>query len=142
VSLPDLQSRRNDIPLLVRHFVRQVAEEEGREELIISPEAMDVLLTYDWPGNIRELQNVIRYLMVRCREEMVRPYHLPDNLLESMVDRKIHRVDSVRKRRKLTVTSVKEALEQTGDNRLEAAKLLGVGRATLYRFFSANPDVF
>jgi PAS domain S-box-containing protein len=142
VLLPPLRERRNDIPLLVRHFVRQVAEEEDREEISISPEAMDILLTYAWPGNIRELQNVIRYLMVRCHEDVARAHHLPDNLLAIVSTRTIHAGLQQRKRKKLTVKMVRQALIQTGNNRLQAAKVLGVGRATLYRFLSANPDVF
>ncbi len=142
VLMPPLRERRNDIPLLVNHFIEKIADEEGRNEMRLSPEAMDICLTYDWPGNIRELQNVIRYLMVRCREDVARPYHLPDNLLAAVVDRKIHRVGPEKKRRKLTEEAVRQALLQTGNNRLQAAKVLGIGRATLYRFLSANPGKF
>ncbi len=142
VFMPQLRERRNDIPLLVNHFIEKFSGEEGRKEMSLSPEAMDICLTYDWPGNIRELQNVIRYLMVRCREDVARPYHLPDNLLASVVDRKIHRVLPGRKRRKLTVKEVRQALDQTDNNRLQAAKVLGVGRATLYRFLTAHSGKF
>lgn len=139
VAMPPLRDRRNDIPLLVNHFIEKIAAEEGRDEMSLSPEAMDICLTYDWPGNIRELQNVIRYLMVRCREDVARPYHLPDNLLEAVVDRKIYRAGPEKKRRKLTEETVRQALVQTGNNRLQAAKVLGIGRATLYRFLAAHP---
>ena len=103
---------------------------------------MDVLLTHAWPGNIRELQNVIRYLMVRCREDIARPQHLPENLLAGLIARSTAAAVPQRKRKKLTVAAVQQALLETGNNRLQAAKLLGVGRATLYRFLNANPGKF
>jgi PAS domain S-box-containing protein len=142
VELPPLRDRRSDIPLLADHFIKQLAGEQGRDEPRISPEVMDVLLTHDWPGNIRELQNVIRYLMVRCREEVARLRHLPENLQAGLVRSRAGGSGLPRKRKKLTVDAVRRALRETADNRLQAAKLLGVGRATLYRFLAANPDKF
>jgi PAS domain S-box-containing protein len=142
VRIPSLRERRSDIPLLAHHFIKQIAGEEGRDELLISPETMDILLTHAWPGNIRELQNVIRYLMVRCREDVARPQHLPENLLAGLSARGAASAAPQRKRKKLTVATVSQSLAETGNNRLQAAKLLGVGRATLYRFLTANPEKF
>ncbi|MDF1577821.1 MAG: sigma 54-interacting transcriptional regulator [Desulfobulbales bacterium] len=137
--LPPLRERRSDIPLLAGHFIKLAAGEQGRDELTISPEVMDILLTHDWPGNIRELQNVIRYLMVRCREETARVVHLPENLQGELARSRAGQATVRRGRKKLTVDSVRRALAETGNNRLRAAKILGVGRATLYRFLAANP---
>ena len=142
IVLPPLRERRNDIPLLADHFTKQVAEEQGRDQLTLSPEVMNILLTHDWPGNIRELQNVIRYLMVRCREETARVQHLPENLQAGLAKSRAAGIAPRRRRKKLTVDAVRRALLETGNNRLQAAKLLEVGRATLYRFLSANPDQF
>jgi len=142
VELPPLRERRGDIPLLARHFIRLVASEERRAELTFAPETMDIIFTYDWPGNVRELQNVIRYLMVRCREDVVRPYHLPDNLLTVTAKQSLSAFSPGLRRKKLTVNKVRWALAKTGGNRVKAAKLLGVGRATLYRFFSVQSDKF
>jgi len=142
VSLPPLRQRLADIPLLARHFISQIAKEEKRPELQLAPETMEVFLTYAWPGNIRELQNVIRYLMVRCREDVARPEHLPENLVAS--SGKIGSSPRVTggRRRKLGAEAVRQALAETGGNRLQAAKLLGVGRATLYRFLNRHPGEF
>jgi PAS domain S-box-containing protein len=142
VALPALRERRSDIPLLTHHFIRQIAREEGRKELRLAPEVMETMLTHDWPGNIRELQNVIRYLMVRCREDVARPQHLPENLVAGLATRMARAVTLPRPNRKLTVATVRQTLLTTGNNRLQAAKLLGVGRATLYRFLAANPEIF
>ncbi|MFO7605736.1 MAG: sigma 54-interacting transcriptional regulator [Desulfurivibrionaceae bacterium] len=140
--LPPLRERSHDIPLLAGHFIKRVAREQGREELKISPEVMDILLSHAWPGNIRELQNVIRYLMVRCRAETVRPGHLPENLQAGLARSRAGEAAPPRKRKKLTIDLVRRTLAETGNNRSRAAKLLGVGRATLYRFLAANPDQF
>ncbi len=138
--LPPLRQRLNDIPLLARHFISQIAREEKRSELRLAPETLDVFLTYAWPGNIRELQNVIRYLMVRCREEVAWPRHLPENLMAVAGGIRTHSGVTRKRRRKLSGDTVRRALVETGGNRLQAAKLLGVGRATLYRFLDRYPD--
>ena len=142
VHLPPLRERLTDIPLLARHFIKLIAKEERRAELTLAPETMDIFLTHAWPGNIRELQNVIRYLMVRCREDVALPQHLPENLLAAagaVIPRTGLRT---RKRLRLTVEVVQSALAATGNNRLQAAKLLGVGRATLYRFLDQQTEHF
>jgi PAS domain S-box-containing protein len=142
VGLPPLRERRSDIPLLAHHFCRQVAADEGRPTLRLTPEVMDIFLTHDWPGNIRELQNVIRYLMVRCRADVAGPQHLPANLPPAPAPRVLPPAGPGQPRGKLTVGGVRQALRATNNNRLQAAKSLGVGRATLYRFLAANPGKF
>jgi PAS domain S-box-containing protein len=142
LHLPPLRERLTDIPLLVRHFSKLIAKEEKRGELTLAPETLEIFLSYGWPGNIRELQNVIRYLMVRCREEVARPQHLPENLLAA-AGAAIPRTGlRKRQRLRLTVAMVQSTLAATGGNRLQAAKSLGVGRATLYRFLDRHPEDF
>jgi len=138
VILPPLRERRDDIPLLARHFLKRFLAEEHRDELIISPETMALLRVHDWPGNIRELQNVIRFLLVRCREDVVQPCHLPPNLRHNE-NRDTQVVIRRRRQGKLEQSAVRQALRQTGNNRLQAARLLGVSRATLYRFLGKHP---
>jgi DNA-binding NtrC family response regulator len=142
VHLPPLRERLADIPQLVRHFIKLIAKEEKRAELTLAPETMDIIRAYSWPGNIRELQNVIRYLMVRCREAMARPHHLPENLLAISGAAIPLSGLGRRKHLRLTVELVNSTLATTGGNRLKAAKLLGVGRATLYRFLDQHPEHF
>jgi DNA-binding NtrC family response regulator len=64
VQLPSLRERRDDIPLLVQHFLEKYGEENNKKALEITPEALDILLDYDWPGNVRELENVIERAVV------------------------------------------------------------------------------
>lgn len=138
LHLPALRERRNDIPLLARHFLKRALKEENRAEVILSPETIDLFMTYEWPGNVRELQNVIRYILVRCREDFAKPHHLPPNILQECA--RIVKVTSPQKRRGLlSMDAVQKALDETNGNRAKAARQLGVSRATLYRFLDKHP---
>ena len=77
VHLPPLRDRREDIPLLIRHFLEKESLTAGLLEKKISAEAMQILVSYTWPGNIRELENLIRYLMVTTEEDCIRPLNIP-----------------------------------------------------------------
>ena len=135
LKLPALRDRKSDIPLLARYFSKHNQDEERPQNVILAQDTIDTLMTYDWPGNVRELQNAIRYLLFRCKSEVARPQHLPENIVQ-------HHASAIQisprkpRRKKLNIEMVQQALEQTGNNRLEAAKLLHVGRATLYRFLT------
>jgi PAS domain S-box-containing protein len=78
--LPPLQERKEDIPLLVEHFVRKFARLSGKEIQGLSPEVMSVLMAHDFPGNIRELENIIEYATVVCKNGLLGIEHLPDHL--------------------------------------------------------------
>jgi DNA-binding NtrC family response regulator len=83
VYLPPLRERREDIPLLVEHFVEHHRRERNRK-LVVAPETLEILLKYDWPGNIRELENLIEQLVVLTSGDMIEPQHLPPHLLEKV----------------------------------------------------------
>jgi len=128
ITLPPLRERRNDIPMLAEHILGQVVVDSGREGLSLSPEAMDVLISNDWPGNVRELQNWLQFALVKCRGEVILPEHLPPG--SSGATRPARRP----RKRKLDLESVRDALRASNGNKVEAARALGVSRATLYRF--------
>ena len=88
-------------------------------------------MRHSWPGNIRELQNWIRFAVVRCRGEVILPEHLPPTY------RSVGATAATGRRRKLTAGAVREALMKSGGNKVEAAKRLNVSRATLYRFLDS-----
>lgn len=135
LELPPLRKRKNDIPLLIEHFLKK-AEEEGRKVTGISKDAMSLLMEYAWPGNVRELQSAIRYALVTARGRMVQVENLP---LELRNWNKSH--PSRGPARKLDHEAVRAALQKTGGNKAQAARLLAVGRATLYRFLAGTIDV-
>jgi len=129
VLLPPLRERRNDLPLLADYLLRNILADVGRPAVAVSPEALDVMLSYDWPGNVRELQNWLQFALVKCRKDnVIRPEHLPPVFRGTLSAPRRQRA------RKLDVESVRAALRKTWGNKIEAARALGVSRATLYRF--------
>ncbi|WP_425397240.1 sigma 54-interacting transcriptional regulator [Aeoliella sp.] len=124
--LPPLRDREGDIELLINHFLSHFRREHGRPGLELSDSALNKMLSYRWPGNVRQLRNVVDSAVVMAEGDAIEPSDLAlrdtgsDNLDTLAIDDW---------ERKLIV----EALHRTGDNVPEAAKLLGIGRATLYR---------
>jgi PAS domain S-box-containing protein len=136
IHLPPLRDRKIDIPLLVDRFLREAAERYNRKPLKVSRKAMSLILDYRWPGNVRELQNAIQFAFVKCGGKSIAAEDLPLELRE-VENVCIRRGPS----RKLDVEGVQTALVKTGGNKAKAAKLLGVGRATLYRFLGDHPEL-
>jgi PAS domain S-box-containing protein len=136
VELPPLRERKLDIPLLIDHFLGEAARRYHKRMLRISSKAMSSLMDYRWPGNVRELQNAIQFAFVRCNGNVIKLEDLPMELREA-AEMPARRGPS----RKLDQKSVKAALIRTGGNKARAAKRLGVGRATLYRFLNDYPEL-
>jgi DNA-binding NtrC family response regulator len=135
LTLPPLRERRQDIPLLVDHFLRTLSSRHGRGPVAIDPEAQRRLLGYDWPGNIRELQNVLERAVLLAEQGVIGPEHLatsvrpsstapPDNSSPSLVLRPLEEVER---------DHVVRVLAATGGNREESSRILGISRRTLTR---------
>lgn len=143
LCLPPLRERRIDIPLLAEHFLKRFAAEMQRESLSFSPAAMEKLMDHDWPGNVRELQNWIQYALIKCRGTRIEPGHLPPPA--GRLPTAVGSVPAPRRlrggRRGLSPESVRDMLDACGGNRVEAARRLGVSRATLYRYFADHPEL-
>ncbi len=133
--LPSLRERKNDIPLLVAHFLEE-ASNRGHRVARVSPEAMSLLMDHSWPGNVRELQNAVHFALVKTRGCVIEPEHLPMELRKELCS-KSRRGPAP----KLNPASVEAALAASGGNKSRAAKALNVGRATLYRFLSRSGPV-
>ena len=132
IHLPPLRERTEDIPLLIWSFVSQCRKAMGKLFVQdVSSDALQRLARYPWPGNIRELKSVIEYAVIQCEGDTIQPRHFPPELLESPGT-----ALPVSK----TITTVKdrarllEALKETKGNRARAAQLLGISRATFYRW--------
>jgi len=136
IHMPPLRERRNDIPLLVDHFLHEAAQRYNRSSPTISKEAMSAMMDYRWPGNVRELQNAIQFAIVKCNGSEILSQDLPLEL-KDLVGLTPSRGPS----KKLDIDRVVSALKQTGGNKAKAARLLGVGRATLYRFLADYPEI-
>lgn len=129
LKLPPLRERQADIPLLLAYFLEQ-ARSRGQGAVSFSPAAVELLRRYPWPGNVRELQNAVHYALAGCHGEVAGPEDLPPEIRRGSAAR-----GPVPK---LNFAAVQTALEQCGGNKAQAAKLLGVGRATLYRFLASH----
>jgi len=136
IILPPLKKRRDDIPLLVDHFLNLFTEDGRTYKGSISENTLSIMMDYPWPGNIRELQSAIRFALVKSRGRRIQIHHLPLELQEWRNTRPTRGPS-----KKLEMDMVKNALKQSGGNKAKAARILGVGRATLYRFLMDFPDV-
>ena len=130
IKLPSLRDRKNDIPLLVRHFIDRYAGTSGGAKEI-SYEAMSRLMSYDWPGNVRELENCIQRALALGADPQIQVRDLPSNLLYAMQNESGKQHFSTL--REMERDAIRQALEITGGDRLRAAKLLGIGKTTVYR---------
>lgn len=136
IYMPPLRERKNDIPLLIDHFLDRIIKDELQNPPGISDDAMSLMMDYHWPGNVRELENAIQFAIVKCKGKKILPDELPLEL------RKYKRPVTRRgPSKKLDIDEVKAALVKTGGNKVRATKILGVGRATLYRFLADYPEL-
>ena len=136
IEVPPLRKRKQDIPLLIAAFVKQFAQQLGKPEPDISPEAFQKLLDYSWPGNVRELQNAIEYAVVLARQGVVGVKELPTEIqlppalqqaeIAGLPRAGVQTLDDVER------TAIIQALAECHGNKKKAAELLGIQRPTLY----------
>ena len=136
IEVPPLRKRKQDIPPLIAAFVKQFAQQLGKPEPDISPEAFQKLLDYSWPGNVRELQNAIEYAVVLARQGVVGVKELPTEIqlppalqqaeIAGLPRAGVQTLDDVER------TAIIQALAECHGNKKKAAELLGIQRPTLY----------
>lgn len=138
VRVPSLRERKDDIPALAEHFLSRLSD--GDRHIPLSPEAIETLLAYDYPGNVRELRNIIERAAILAGGDVMRPEHL---IFEGPrhTDQQVHARDPraamsplVVRRSRLTEETVMAALANAGGHRAQAATILGVSERTLYRY--------
>jgi two-component system, NtrC family, response regulator HydG len=132
VNLPALRERSIDIPELTTHFLRRFAEKNRKDIKGIHPEALNLLMQYDWPGNIRELENTVERAVILCLGEQISPQDLPRHMLsEDVRIAKKTQVDEGFTLRDMEREVIRSTLNKTGNNKSLTAKKLGVSRQTL-----------
>ena len=136
VYLPPLRERISDIPLLAEHLLKKSLAEMGKENISMSPEAIDAMMAYCWPGNVRELENAIQCALVKCKGDLLMSEYLPIEKGRTFAGENSQAKKE--RKRKLDEETVCRVLEETGGNKLQAVRKLGVSRATLYRFLREN----
>jgi DNA-binding NtrC family response regulator len=158
VYLPPLRERKEDIPDLIDFFIGRFAEEYNRPKSAISPEAFKQVMAYDWPGNVRQLENMVKLALVMCAGQILLPEHFPqlsgiddtavtpsqtgfENQLYALLMEQIDECIESGRSDGLLYTEIRTAfekplfeivLERTGWNRSKAANLLGINRNTLH----------
>ncbi len=153
LSVPPLRDREEDREILAQQFLQQLVVAQGRKIQGFSDKALDIIRDYAFPGNVRELQNVVERAFAFCNEDWVQPQHLPSRLLENQpsklamaspeMDRQndellagvvLPTLDQLQKR------YVNMVLKEVDGNKRRAAALLGIGRRTLYRWLDEETD--
>jgi transcriptional regulator with PAS, ATPase and Fis domain len=133
MNIPPLRERKDDISVLVEHFIRRFSSDNGKEIEGLSSEAMDVLLKYNYPGNVRELENIIERAAVVARDSVISVRDLPFKDISSPLFSEYRKVqgpmkDSVEA---LEHQMIEEAMERARQNQSKAAEMLGITEGTL-----------
>src|SRR6266550_3819859 len=141
VEIPALRDRLEDVPLLVNHFLQKQAPAATGETKKIDPKAVDILCHYDYPGNVRELENAIERAWALCENDMILPTDLPPNIVATALGEKAEQVrasmpvgepldDFIQQQER---GYIEATLAHCGGSREKAATMLGISMATLYR---------
>jgi DNA-binding NtrC family response regulator len=133
ITLPPLRARRADIALLARHFLAELATEHNRQAPELTREAMEVLQAYHWPGNIRELRNVMENTFVFLRSGTITPAELPDSVKGSTLPQETIQFPLGIPLEEVETKYLKAMLQLADGNRTRASEILGISRRTLQR---------
>ncbi|MGA1869101.1 MAG: sigma 54-interacting transcriptional regulator [bacterium] len=152
IHIPPLRERKEDIPFLARHFLEKFKKIFNKKIKAFSPQTLDCLLHYNWPGNIRQLENAIEHACVKCGGEIIIRENLPEEILAgntTMNDKSGEVIKNDKNENKtslekapdrhlkdIEVNELVKVLEETDWNISKTAKILGIGRATVYRKIS------
>lgn len=133
LHIPALSARRDDVPLLAHHFLAKHAETMGKDVTELAPDALDLLRAYDFPGNVRELENILERGVALSTGHSIEPAHLPDDLRELSIRtfrKKAGRIPTLEQQEQDYIAWV---LQEAGGNQTLAAQMLGIDRVSLWR---------
>jgi DNA-binding NtrC family response regulator len=133
LRVPPLRERAEDIPLLVTHFLAQLAEREGKAIRGVDPAVLRILMAYPWPGNVRELRNCVEQMVVLARQELLTVEDLPAPISHFDLAAHAFTFQAGTSLRELERTAILATLDLQGGNKRKTADLLGIGLSTLYR---------
>jgi len=139
IQLPPLCQRRDDIPLLVGHFIQKHNQKTAKQILGVSQATLRIFMDYSWPGNVRELENAIEHAFVVCNREQIEPYDLPVELRQARY-RQLNKEDANRsvsrpyRRVKIAKEELLEILNESDWNKAEAARRIGISRTAVWKY--------
>jgi transcriptional regulator with PAS, ATPase and Fis domain len=136
ISLSPLRDRKEDIPPLIEHFLKKYSRENKKEVTSLSKEARDLLMRYPYPGNVRELENIVERAVVLCRENTLNTQDLPLNLQETEGEGGLKRIGEIGRSlpdslEEVERTLINQALEKSGGVQTKAAEYLGISERVL-----------
>lgn len=126
IQLPNVKDRRIDLPLLIHHILRKLCAARDNRRLALSEATFELLLNYDYPGNVRELENILEHALIICPDDVIQPRHLPDFLHRPAV---VERGGAVTEE----ANQLGRVLRKHNWHRQKAARELGIDRTTLWR---------
>jgi two-component system response regulator AtoC len=152
INIPALRERKDDIPLLTEHFLASI--DEGEQYLPLAPQVIETLLSYDYPGNVRELRNIIEravilaagsaitpdHIVLELRDQVDAEYAAREQRLEDGLQHELQQRLLVRRREHIDDEAVLQALRQHNGHRKTAARMLGISERTLYRYMQRLRD--
>jgi len=140
ILVPPLRNRRGDIVILVNHFIKIFNEKSNKSIKGVSKNALKLIYDYDWPGNIRELENTIERCIILTETDLIDVDVLPESIVKQEVNIGFEKngtlftdTSPIIPFEKLKEEAIRHALDKTNSNVVEAAKKLNIGRATMYR---------
>jgi len=132
IELPQLEERKEDIPILIDHFINKFNLRMNRNVKSLSKEVMEILMDYDYPGNIRELENLIERAVVLCKGEIIQVQHLPGEIIEKS-QKKTKPISKTGKLKGNEINLIIETLKKNDWHKSLTAKELGIDKSTLWR---------
>ena len=137
IEIPPLRERREDIPLLIQYFIAKYNEEFTKEIEGVSQSAMDLMLSYDWSGSVRELENAVEHAFVQCGSKLIMPEHLPEAIKKTSsyagISAPLEPTSSENPLEAAEKTVILRVLEETRWNIGKTAQILKLSRPTLWR---------
>ncbi len=129
IKLPPIRERREDIPLLMNHFLDKLNKKLNKNIKNISADVNEIFMNYSWPGNVRELEHTLEHAFILCQQDFITVEHLPSEF-KDIVEIK---PASIKESGENEYDTIFNALEKTAWNKAKAARLLGMSRRTIYR---------
>jgi len=136
IELPEIKDRREDLPLLISHILRHLSATHDNRRVGLSEEALEILLNYDYPGNVRELENVLEHALIICTDDILQQSHLPDYIHTRLASLPPHRLPAANFAPDVENDDrqqIIQCLHRHQGNRNKTALALGINRSTLWR---------
>jgi transcriptional regulator with PAS, ATPase and Fis domain len=133
IELPPLNRHQEDIPLLVDHFIHQFNLKKGKNIGGITDQALGLLMEYEFPGNVRELENMIEHAFVLCHGPQIKAEHLPKELTRKLKPENSYLSQSGSRFQEAEIQVISEVLKKHRGNRTKSAAELGINKSTLWR---------